>query len=73
MKHEQQIAHHSQDMFVDKCQWEHVSSILSMSVSRQSPTPSGPDICEALQLHKRFEPITDKELQNYFEGRRVAA
>jgi len=24
---------------------------------------------KALQLHKRFEPITDKELQNYFEGR----
>ena len=44
-----------------------------MDLSRQSPNRNGPDICEALQLHKRFEPITDKELQIYFEGRRVAA
>ena len=44
-----------------------------MNFSRRRLTPNGPDICEALQLHKRFEPITDKELQNYFEGRRVAA
>lgn len=38
------------------------------------PLTTWPEIrttCKALQLHNRFEPATDRELQNYFEGWRV--